>query len=181
MNFLAYIYPLLLMNSIGQGIVSPKWPKELQEDSEFRPAWGLKYDFLGRMLHGLNKYYLIVGLRIPDFLFEIRYPTVELEFCQNLVEKQKNSVLCFTCTHTWPIYLQSIQKEQQYREHINEIISQLFPAVIPGFKIEKDEKGPYDMNIFHHLGLFVDSEGNPLYPTTTKTSITTSTPIFYHH
>ena len=161
------------MFNTGKSHDISSWPKELKEESELRPAWGLKYDFLGRMLHGLNKYYLIVGIRIPDFLFEIRYPNMELEFCNDLVENGKNSVLYFTCRHTWPIYLQSIKKEQQYREHINEIIAHQFPAVIPGFKAEENKKDQYDMNIFHSPGLYVDSDGNPLYPTTTISTPTT--------
>ena len=36
-------------------------------ESEIRFGWGLSYNYIGQMHHNLNKYDVIVGLKIPDF------------------------------------------------------------------------------------------------------------------
>ena len=58
------------------------------------------------------------------------------------------------CEQVWPVYIASLNKEQQYRKHINEIVSKQLPAIIPGFEVHEDENDPdFDnqlINVFDH-------------------------------
>ena len=43
--------------------------------SEIRYGYGLLYEYRGQLLHGLNKYHLLVGMEIPKFTFtKYSYP-----------------------------------------------------------------------------------------------------------
>ena len=39
---------------------------ELERKSVIKFGWGMMFDYYGQMLHGLNKYNLIVGVRVPQ-------------------------------------------------------------------------------------------------------------------
>ena len=122
--------------------------QQLKEKSELRPAWGLKYDFLGKMLHGLNRYHLVVGIKIPTFLFEVRDLNLDLNFCDMFNKINSTTHLFFTCNQTWPVYLESLKREQEYRRHINRIVLKQLPAVIPGFEIQEDPDDELDLNYY---------------------------------
>ena len=36
-------------------------------ESEIRFGWGMSYNYIGQLHHNLSKYYVVVGLEIPDF------------------------------------------------------------------------------------------------------------------
>ena len=38
---------------------------ELERKSVIKFGWGMMFDYYGQMLHGLNKYNLIVGVKVP--------------------------------------------------------------------------------------------------------------------
>ena len=40
--------------------------KEIKPESELRFGYGMSFQYHGQMLHGLNRYNLLVGLEIPD-------------------------------------------------------------------------------------------------------------------
>ena len=47
---------------------------ELEKKSVIKFGWGMMFDYYGQMLHGLNKYNLIVGVRVPQMEeLKIRY------------------------------------------------------------------------------------------------------------
>ena len=144
--YLVAIIMLVLGNNWLEG-------KELKPESELRPAWGLKFGYMGKMVYGLSRHDLLVSLRIPNFLFKIQEPQVDLNYCGSLA-KEETSVLRFVCEQVWPVYIASLNKEQQYRKHINEIVSKQLPAIIPGFEVHEDENDPdFDnqlINVFDH-------------------------------
>ena len=39
---------------------------ELEKKSVIKFGWGMMFEYYGQMLHGLNKYNLIVGIKIPQ-------------------------------------------------------------------------------------------------------------------
>ena len=135
--------------------------KILKEESELRPAWGLKFDFLGKMLHGLNKYYLIVGIKIPNFIFEVRKLNTDFDFCEIFGKYNNTPLLHQTCNRTWPVYMASLEREQEYREQINQIVQKQLPAVIPGFEMA-NEDSEEDLDFFWNdkIHLKVDEKGN---------------------
>ena len=46
-------------------VIYPK-QKEIKPESELRLGYGMSFQYHGQMLHGLNRYNLLVGLEIPD-------------------------------------------------------------------------------------------------------------------
>ena len=60
--YILCIYPILsILIAIGGSIQFSK------SKSEIRFGWGISYNYIGQMHHNLNKYYVVVGLEIPDF------------------------------------------------------------------------------------------------------------------
>ena len=72
--------------------------KEIEPKSEIRFGWGMSFEYHGQMLHALNRYYLMVGIHIPELRWlHIIHPWKEIEiFCNkfNTTEAQKLYVVC---------------------------------------------------------------------------------------
>ena len=66
------------------------------KESIIKYGWGTMFDYSGEMLHGLNKYNLIVGIEIPRIdgreLKEI--PFVHEHFCNQFEKKDVSKGLC---------------------------------------------------------------------------------------
>ena len=67
--------------------VKPKAQEEMPE-SEIRMGYGILYQAYGKLLHGLNKFHLVVGLELPKFKFHLDRPIIHFndyqEHCKNL-------------------------------------------------------------------------------------------------
>ena len=63
---------------------------QLEKKSVIKFGWGMMFDYYGQMLHGLNKYNLIVGVKVPtvsDLNLQIPYmlqPSVCKNFPKNI-------------------------------------------------------------------------------------------------
>ena len=63
---------------------------QLEKKSVINFGWGMMFDYYGQMLHGLNKYNLIVGVKVPtvsDLNLQIPYmlqPSVSKNFPKNI-------------------------------------------------------------------------------------------------
>ena len=53
--------------------VKSKAQEEMPE-SEIRMGYGILYQAYGKLLHGLNKFHLVVGLELPKFKFHLDRP-----------------------------------------------------------------------------------------------------------
>ena len=88
--------------------VQPKAQGEMPE-SEIRMGYGILYQTNGKLLHGLNKFHLVVGLELPKFKFHLDRPIIHFndyqEHCKNLATVDFILVLCI---EVWPLYLQVI-------------------------------------------------------------------------
>ena len=115
--------------------------KDIEPRSETRYGYGMLYDYQGHMYHGLNRYYLMVGMQIPDLRVPMKYmpPPMPANFC-NRFDERKHKVLYQTCMNTWPAYLNGLDKIKEYQQAIDEIMTTQIPAVIPGYNVE--EKPP---------------------------------------
>ena len=116
--------------SLGIGYLEPK--------SEIRFGYGMLFDYHGQVLHGLNRYHLMVGLKIPNFKLDDYYvPTHEdkdFNFCDKFQGDKATTILHLTCKNVWPTYLTAIDKIQKYREQIDHITTKQLPAIIPNYK-----------------------------------------------
>ena len=67
--------------------VQPKAQEDIPE-SEIRIGYGILYQAYGKLLHGLNKFHLVVGLELPKFKFHLDRPIIHFndyqEHCKNL-------------------------------------------------------------------------------------------------
>ena len=68
---------------------------ELEKKSVIKFGWGMMFDYYGQMLHGLNKYNLIVGVEIPtmeELNLEVPY-MFQPSICQTLASRYKTRIV----------------------------------------------------------------------------------------
>ena len=82
----------------------------LKPESEIRFGWGLSYNYIGQMHHNLNKYDVIVGLKIPDFRVIPYYKPFSRDpkYCHKWNTGIKTKLLFETCQKIWPAYIGTI-------------------------------------------------------------------------
>ena len=115
----------------------------LEPKSEIKFGWGLMFDYHGQVLHGLNRYHLMIGLEIPDLREYEYYSPLEYDpyYCKQY-DTNSSQILYATCTNTWPAYLEAIDKVKLYQSHVRDVMEKQLPAIIPGFNIEDIEPIP---------------------------------------
>ena len=87
--------------------------KEIKPESELRFGYGMSFQYLGQMLHGLNRYNLLIGLEIPDLRIPHYYTPAETTFQGQFCEsnnKPESKVWYTTCTNVWPAVQTAIRK-----------------------------------------------------------------------
>ena len=99
--------------------------------SEIRFGYGLLYEHRGQLLHGLNKYHLLVGVEMPKFTFT-QYP-YQLEQHLNCRHFINMTVLYNVCYSLVPLCINYRTKELQYHDEINQILESDLPAIMPSF------------------------------------------------
>ena len=90
------------------------------------------------MLHGLNRYNLLVGLEIPDLRIPNYYTPAQDMYSYELCEennKPETQVWYKTCTNVWPAVQTAIRKVHDLRYEISQIYEEEFPAIIPNYKV----------------------------------------------
>ena len=122
---------LSILIAMGESIQFPK------PESEIRFGWGLSYNYIGQMHHNLNKYDVIVGLKIPDFRVIPYYKPFSRDpkYCHKWNTGIKTKLLFETCQKIWPAYIGTIAKLDDSQERIKHIMEKEIPAVIPDFKL----------------------------------------------
>ena len=97
-------------------------------------GYGLMYENWGLMLHGFNRYYLIVGLEIQVFNFTKDRP---FDYFTNFKEHrdslEENKRVQDICLNIWPLYFYYRNEELKYQKQIMTIMTNDFPAVLPSF------------------------------------------------
>lgn len=106
-------------------------------ESEIRFGYGLLYQYHGKIIHGLNRYDMIVGLKLPDLRISDYYipQPFEPNFCERFND-ENTQTLYTTCRNVWPAYLTNIEKIKYMQKQVNRIITEDIPAILPGFKPE---------------------------------------------
>ena len=118
-------------------VVDPK-QKEINPESELRFGYGMSFQYHGQMLHGLNRYNLLVGLEIPDLRIPEYYtPAQDMynsQFCEGN-NKPESQVWYKTCNNVWPAVQTAIRKVHDLRYEIEQIYQEELPAIIPNYKV----------------------------------------------
>ena len=114
--------------------VQPKAQEEMSE-SEIRMGYGILYQAYGKLLHGLNKFHLVVGLELPKFKFHLDRPIIHFndyqEHCKNLAVVDYILVLCL---EVWPLYLYYRYQEVWFQYKIKEKLCSDLPAMLNGYQ-----------------------------------------------
>ena len=98
----------------------------------------MSFQYHGQMLHGLNRYNLLVGLEIPDLRIPNYYTPAQDMYGYELCEennKPETQVWYKTCTNVWPAVQTAIRKVHDLRYEISQIYEEEFPAIIPNYKV----------------------------------------------
>ena len=104
--------------SIATQIPTP-YPKQkdIKPESELRFGSGMSFQYHGQMLHGLNRYNLLVGLEIPDLRIPDYYTPAQdiysYQFCEEN-NKPETQVLDEICTNVWPAVQTAIRKVHEF-------------------------------------------------------------------
>ena len=108
----------------------------------------MSFQYHGQMLHGLNRYNLLVGLEIPDLRIPEYYTPGQnmynSQFCEGNNEPE-TQVWYKTCTNIWPAVQTAIRKVHDLRYDIKQIYQEELPAIIPNYKIGPMKK-PQELN-----------------------------------
>ena len=118
--------------------------------SKTRFGYGLLYEHRVQILHGLNKYYLSVGMEIPKFTF-IQY-SYQLEHhlcCGQFVNMTIQHSVCYSLV---PLCINYRTKEPKYQNDINHILESDLPAIMPTFN-----KSRVDPHLHGRYNWFISS------------------------
>ena len=111
--------------------------------SDIRYTFGIMYDYRGKLMHGLNRYHLMVGLQIPEFNFG---PITKAEEVRDKMGCEQNSLVGnktiqynqhitkTICREIWSVFHENRLKEIEYQAQIKTIIEEDLPAILPNYK-----------------------------------------------
>ena len=109
--------------------------------SEVRFGYGLLYEHRGQLLHGLNKYHLLVGVEIPKFTFTQYSHQIEQHLhCQQFVNMKILHNVYFSLV---PLCINYRTKEKQYQNGMNQILESDLIATIPNFNKSRVDPQPH--------------------------------------
>ena len=95
----------------------------------------------GQLFHGLNRYYLLVVVIIPKFIFtQYSYQLEKYFNCRNFVNMK---VLHGVCYHLAPLCINYKVKEQQYQKQIIQTPELDSPAIMPKFNKSSRDPQPH--------------------------------------
>ena len=117
--------------------------KDIEPKSEIRFGWGMSFEYHGQMLHGLNRYYLMVGIHIPELRMARYYTPMERDrtFCDQFITTEAQT-LYVVCRNIWPADITSVEKIAAYQAQVDHIVHEQLPAILPEFKAQ-DVGEPY--------------------------------------
>ena len=127
-------------------------------ESTLREGYGLLYQFLGSMYHGVNRFWILLGYNLPQMYYRTTQDMLPTEFCSDLEDSEvENSMLAFVCNRLWPMALRNQEKIKVLQEQLDHIAYQDIPAILPGFQ-------PEDIEYSLHTNVFegeTDSGNSP--------------------
>ena len=107
-------------------------------ESQIRFGYGLKYEFRGAALHGLDRYNVMIGLEIPDIRISSFFEpeVIDSKYCDKISNSnEKYKTLQQACKIVWPAYSETTREIYRHQQEIREILYEDLPAVLPNFKV----------------------------------------------
>ena len=132
------MYNLILLVSVFtllNPLIALKVDNETYAQSEISFGYGLMYESYGKMVHGLNRYDMMVGLRFPDLsiIEEHLVPKMNEDWCEYW-KAPATVVLYRTCRHMMPAYINNLKRIEHFQFLLKRIITDEIPALLPGFQ-----------------------------------------------
>ena len=109
--------------------------------SEIRFGYGLLYEHRRQLLHGLNKYHLLVGVEMPKSTFT-QY-SYQLEQHLNCGQFINMTILHNVCYSLVPLCINYRTKELQYKSTISQILESDLPAIMSTFNRRRVDSQPH--------------------------------------
>ena len=109
--------------------------------SEIRFGYDLLYKHRGQLLHGLNKYHLLVGVEMPKFTFN-QY-SCQLEQHLNCGQFINMTILHNVWYSLVPLCITYRTKELQYQSVISQILELDLLAIMPTFITSRVDPQPH--------------------------------------
>ena len=108
--------------------------QEPEPKTELREGYGLLYQYLGGLYHGLNKYWLIIGFKIPKLYYRSHLDLINPEFCKEATNLARGTHLIgWSCQETWNVVMRNKERTELLQQELDHLIGYELPAVIPGF------------------------------------------------
>ena len=106
-------------------------------DSELRMSMGILYQSEGRLLHGLNRYNLVVGIKLPEIDLQLnvdRPPNDINDFINHCRQLTSIPMLVNLCEQIWPLYHNFRNQELKHQHTIQQIMCRDLPAMLSTYK-----------------------------------------------
>ena len=132
---------LLLMNQILQ-------MRGMEIRDELRPSYGVKYDHIGKIVQGLNRYNLIVGVELPERWKDLKQVGTQLpkafgDWCGKIENDTLARQVCFQLI---PLIQEYKLQERIYQEKISQRLEYDLVAILP----DADDRNHLDKAIKTH-------------------------------
>ena len=111
---------------------------ELEKKSVIKFGWGMMFDYYGQMLHGLNKYNLIVRVRVPqmeELQLYIPY-LLQSSVCNRLKDDDSVSIFKPVCQSAVQTQYDMRQRLKEVRGDIQSLIVERIPYILRRFSPE---------------------------------------------
>lgn len=144
-SFIVYIFvSLYVTNCYVPYCESTVLPK-----SEARFGWGVSFNHVGHLYHGLNTYELAISIELPHSIDRFDYMPIALDraYCTNwgnyldpTTNIERKPLARIVCEEIWPSYVQTVSDIRYLEDKITKIFQHEIPAVIPTFRKDFTKK-----------------------------------------
>ena len=139
---------------------------------ELRPGYGMKFSNVGKMIQGLNRYDLVIGIDLPEKFSDLRTIGDKLpDSFESFCDRIENTTLAHeTCLEILPLIREYKFHEQIYQERITKRLEYDLIAILPdldqrnhvdkairsnrdNYKFEVEKNKPYEWEYVRELKL----------------------------
>ena len=106
-------------------------------DSELGMSMGILYQSEGRLLHGPNRYNLVVGIKLPeiDFKLNVDRPSNDInDFINHCKLLTSIPIIVKLCIQIWLLYHNFRNQELKHQHTIQQIMCRDLPAMLSTYK-----------------------------------------------
>ena len=144
----------------------------LTNKDELRPGYGLKFNHIGKLVQGLNRYDLVIGIELPERWNDLKQvghllPQSYSTFCEKLLNDTVTKKVCYQLL---PMIESYRYHERLYQNRISQKLEYDLVAILPDadgrnhldkaeltgkrkYRFHIEEREPYNYKYVHELDL----------------------------